>query len=92
MALAIMASPRTASGMQLEEFAGRLRLELKTMKADPQIWLRPSCFLDVEAIAAVRRHHLCCAPERGLSRELLAELFRRPDLSRQYMGLHPGRA
>ena len=37
-------------------------LELDTIKADPQIWLHPSYFLDVEAITAVRRHHRCCAP------------------------------
>jgi hypothetical protein len=42
---------------------GRIWLELETIKADPQIWLRPSHFLDIEAITAVRRHHLCCAPE-----------------------------
>ena len=38
------------------------RLELQTIKPDPQVRFRPSFFLDVEAITAVRRHHLCRAP------------------------------
>ena len=29
---------------------GRIWLELETIKADPQIWLRPSYFLDVEQL------------------------------------------
>src|SRR6478752_3441224 len=58
------ASQQAKTFVRPRRFCDSVGLELKTIKADPQIRFRPSDLLDVEAITAVRRRHLGRAPER----------------------------
>src|SRR5262252_3720766 len=65
------------------------RSELETIQPDPEVRLRSTFLLHVEAIPG-RPRDGGGPPQRGFLRELLAELLRGPDLAGRHVRLHAG--